>query len=169
MKKKTSFLTLQKVKNFELCFWLLLLIQAPFIRKFIFQTVSKMLSFFNIVQGHLGRLKFSSRYALSTFSRFSVFLFLLFLFLFVVSQEFFHHHIGFQLQFLTSDQYHPPKKTDNLGKQFQWVNLSICHALLDLVPFAQFKKREKYPGRSVTFACNFIKMCYIVSNENLTG
>ena len=26
----------------------------------------------------------------------------------------------------------------------------ICDALRDLVPFVQFKKREKYPGRSVT-------------------
>ena len=28
----------------------------------------------------------------------------------------------------------------------------ICDALHDLVPFAQFKKREKQPGRSVTFS-----------------
>ena len=34
-----------------------------------------------------------------------------------------------------------------------------CDALRDLVPFVQFKKREKYPLRSVTFskACNFTK------------
>ena len=33
------------------------------------------------------------------------------------------------------------------------VNLKyfICDALRDLVPYAQFKKREKYPWRSVTF------------------
>ena len=31
-------------------------------------------------------------------------------------------------------------------------------ALRDLVPFAQFKKREKQPWRNVTFkACNFTK------------
>ena len=29
--------------------------------------------------------------------------------------------------------------------------LSMCDALRDLVPFVQFKKREKYPWRSVTF------------------
>ena len=29
---------------------------------------------------------------------------------------------------------------------------SICGALRDLVPFAQFKKREKRPWRSVTFS-----------------
>ena len=28
----------------------------------------------------------------------------------------------------------------------------ICDALHDLVPFAQFKKREKQPWRSVTFS-----------------
>ena len=28
---------------------------------------------------------------------------------------------------------------------------SICGALRDLVPFAQFKKREKHPWRSVAF------------------
>ena len=28
----------------------------------------------------------------------------------------------------------------------------ICDALRDLVPFAQFKKREKHPQRSVTFS-----------------
>ena len=29
--------------------------------------------------------------------------------------------------------------------------ITICDALRDLVPFAQFKKREKHPWRSVTF------------------
>ena len=28
----------------------------------------------------------------------------------------------------------------------------ICDVLRDLVPFVQFKKREKYPWRSVTFS-----------------
>ena len=35
-----------------------------------------------------------------------------------------------------------------------------CDALRDLVPFVQFKKREKHPWKSVTFskeACNFTK------------
>ena len=30
--------------------------------------------------------------------------------------------------------------------------LFICGALRDLVPFVQFKKREKHPWRSVTFS-----------------
>ena len=29
---------------------------------------------------------------------------------------------------------------------------SICDTLRDLVPFVQFKKREKHPWRSVTFS-----------------
>ena len=32
------------------------------------------------------------------------------------------------------------------------VNCNICGALRELVPFVQFKKREKYPWRSVTFS-----------------
>ena len=31
-------------------------------------------------------------------------------------------------------------------------NYEICDALRDLVPFVQFKKHEKHPGRSVTFS-----------------
>ena len=34
----------------------------------------------------------------------------------------------------------------------QNANLNICGALRDLVPFAQFKKREKHPWRSVNFS-----------------
>ena len=34
----------------------------------------------------------------------------------------------------------------------------MCGALCDLVPFAQFKKREKHPWRSVNFSCNFTKI-----------
>ena len=30
--------------------------------------------------------------------------------------------------------------------------MSSCDALRDLVPFVQFKKREKHPWRSVTFS-----------------
>ena len=43
------------------------------------------------------------------------------------------------------------------------ITLRICDALRDLVPFVQFKKREKHPRRSVTFSevallpCNFTK------------
>ena len=45
------------------------------------------------------------------------------------------------------------------GKFTLCVSGSICDALRDLVPWAQFKKREKHPWRSVTFseACNFTK------------
>ena len=32
------------------------------------------------------------------------------------------------------------------------MNISICGALRDLVPFVQFKKRKKHPWRSVTFS-----------------
>ena len=32
------------------------------------------------------------------------------------------------------------------------IYVLICDALRDLVPFLQFKKREKYPWRSVTFS-----------------
>ena len=32
----------------------------------------------------------------------------------------------------------------------------ICDALRNLVPFVQFKKREKHPWRSVTFSVTFI-------------
>ena len=30
--------------------------------------------------------------------------------------------------------------------------MSICDALGDLIPFVQFKKREKHPWRNVTFS-----------------
>ena len=32
------------------------------------------------------------------------------------------------------------------------TNNYLCDALPDLVPFAQFKKHEKHPWRSVTFS-----------------
>ena len=32
-----------------------------------------------------------------------------------------------------------------------WIAVK-CNALRDLVPFAQFKKREKHPWRSVNFS-----------------
>ena len=32
------------------------------------------------------------------------------------------------------------------------ILLNICDALYDLVPFVQFKKREKHPWSSVTFS-----------------
>ena len=38
-------------------------------------------------------------------------------------------------------------------------NYCICGALRDLLPFVQFKKREKHPQRSANFrACNFSKI-----------
>ena len=33
------------------------------------------------------------------------------------------------------------------------MELLICDGLRDLVPFVQFKKREKHPWRSVNFSC----------------
>ena len=33
-----------------------------------------------------------------------------------------------------------------------YFTLVICGALRDLIPFLQFKKREKHPWRSVTFS-----------------
>ena len=33
-----------------------------------------------------------------------------------------------------------------------------CDSLCDLVPFVQFKKREKYPWRSVTFTKTLLKI-----------
>ena len=40
---------------------------------------------------------------------------------------------------------------DNNAISVAIVSQCICNALRDLVPFAQFKKREKHPWRSVTF------------------
>ena len=37
------------------------------------------------------------------------------------------------------------------------TNINLCDALRNLVPFVQFKKREKHPWRSVILACNFTK------------
>ena len=36
--------------------------------------------------------------------------------------------------------------------QMSLTALTICGALRDLVPFVQFKKREKHPWRSVNFS-----------------
>ena len=35
---------------------------------------------------------------------------------------------------------------------FHFSEKIICNALRDLVPFVQYKKREKHPWRSVTFS-----------------
>ena len=37
-------------------------------------------------------------------------------------------------------------------KTFARIGLIICDVLRELVPFVQFKKREKHPWRSVTFS-----------------
>ena len=39
----------------------------------------------------------------------------------------------------------------------------ICDTLRDLVPFVQFKKREKHPRRSVTFskAVSYRRLCSV--------
>ena len=58
-----------------------------------------------------------------------------------------------------------PKRVLPTIFQFSRIDSKLrCDALRDFVPFAQFKKRKKYPWRSVTFgedksllACNFIK------------
>ena len=42
------------------------------------------------------------------------------------------------------------RKIDVLFSIDAWAITSICGPLRDLVPCAQFKKREKHPRRSVT-------------------
>ena len=37
-------------------------------------------------------------------------------------------------------------------KKFMKLSENICDALRNLLPFVQFKKREKHPWRSVTFS-----------------
>ena len=44
------------------------------------------------------------------------------------------------------------EETNNQQNQFQLNGEEICDALHDLVPFVQFKKREKHPYRSVNFS-----------------
>ena len=39
-----------------------------------------------------------------------------------------------------------------LNRLYPTQILNICGVLRDLVPFVQFKKREKYPWRSVNFS-----------------
>ena len=41
--------------------------------------------------------------------------------------------------------------TGNIYKIIPKCSTFICDALYGLVPFVQFKKREKHPWRSVTF------------------
>ena len=43
---------------------------------------------------------------------------------------------------IVANPFNPPYASDTL----------ICDALRDLVPFVQFKKREKHTRRSVTFS-----------------
>ena len=52
-----------------------------------------------------------------------------------------------------------------------FCKIIICDALLDFVPFVQFKKREKHPRRSVTFRrvdiyilliYIFYNMCFVI-------
>ena len=57
------------------------------------------------------------------------------------------------VQFTTSNVDETPRETSNYGL----VNVCcshfyLCDVLCDLVPFVQFKKREKHPWRSVTFS-----------------
>ena len=46
----------------------------------------------------------------------------------------------------------PKKRERNRKEKLKPFSLKICDALHDLVPFAQFKKREKHPRRNVTFS-----------------
>ena len=43
--------------------------------------------------------------------------------------------------------------------QIKWL-FSICYALRDLLPYVQFKKREKHPWSSVTFTL-FLNCTYV--------
>ena len=54
--------------------------------------------------------------------------------------------------------FHFPEK--DINRVVQHFQGNECGALCDLVPFVQYKKREKYPWRGVTFteACNFTKI-----------
>ena len=60
----------------------------------------------------------------------------------------------------TAKKYMKCKKCKNAGiaKQSKWVigilvrRIYKCGPLRDLVPFVQFKKREKHPWRSVNFS-----------------
>ena len=61
------------------------------------------------------------------------------------------------VQFTTSNVDETPRETSNYGL----VNVCcshfyLCDVLCDLVPFVQFKKREKHPWRSVTFRLKVI-------------
>ena len=79
------------------------------------------------------------------------------------------------LNFLCSDSYLPEIFSDQIFRRFSedpksslapvikfyLKNYSICDALRDLIPFVQYKKREKHPWRSVAFSkvvvCDFTK------------
>lgn len=66
----------------------------------------------------LETLKFSWDIPIQSFQGFFIFIQVSSCYeVYVVSQKFFPHHMGFQLEFLTSTQYHPLKKTDNLSEQ----------------------------------------------------
>ena len=39
-----------------------------------------------------------------------------------------------------------------ISQEWEFSLLSICGALIDLVPFVQFKKREKHPWRGIAFS-----------------
>ena len=47
----------------------------------------------------------------------------------------------------------PPTVALEAEKMMQKIKVRLqCDALHDLVPFVQFKKREKYPWKGVTFS-----------------
>ena len=47
---------------------------------------------------------------------------------------------------------HVNRKEKDLYDATQWWVMDICGVLRNLVPFVQFKKREKHPRNSATFS-----------------
>ena len=53
------------------------------------------------------------------------------------------------------------KKLTEISASKEKIDVNICGALRDLVPFVQVKKREKHPWRSVTFRNIYFSSYYI--------
>ena len=51
-----------------------------------------------------------------------------------------------------TEEYLPPVDFSTITNVHEQIPIWICDALLDLVPFVQFKRREKHPWRSVNFS-----------------
>ena len=52
----------------------------------------------------------------------------------------------------TGDVTKPLSSWDTINIDYEVLMLTKCDALRNLVPFVQFKKREKHPWRSITFS-----------------